>query len=168
MQIRPAEATDMDTVAALHAANWRASYRGMLPDAYLDNEVGDDLQRQWQRAFIAPNDVVLVASDPDIVGFIAVWCRPDPFIDNLHVDPGRRSQGVGAKLMRASGALLRQNGHNAAYLWVLEDNRRAVAFYERLGGVAVERAVKPIFANDVPHLKIAWPDLLALTHSSPA
>ena len=97
MQIRPAEASDMDTVAALHAASWRASYRGMLPDAYLDNEVGDDVQRQWQGAVIAPNDVVLVASDPNIVGFIAVWCRPDPFIDNLHVDPQRRSEGVGPR-----------------------------------------------------------------------
>ena len=35
---RQAEASDSDAIAALHVKSWRATYRGILPDIYLDNE----------------------------------------------------------------------------------------------------------------------------------
>ena len=70
------------------------------PPTYLDNEVGGDLAAQWRDRTITDDDVVLVVEDSEIVGFIAVWCEPDPFIDNLHIFPARRSGGLGRELMK--------------------------------------------------------------------
>ena len=159
MIIRPAVESDRLAIAAVHAASWREAYRGILPGAYLDNDVGEDLANQWRDSTMTEDDVVLVAEDPDIVGFIAVWCRPDPFIDNLHVLPARRSGGLGRELMKHAAQELGTRGHETAYLWVLEDNRRARAFYGRLGGREVETKTKPIFGHDLPHVKIVWSDL---------
>jgi len=123
----------------------------------------DDLSGHWPGTRIEPEDVVLVAERPDVIGFFAVWCRPDPFIDNLHVLPNMRSKGVGEGLMIAAAERLIGRGHSTATLWVFEENRRAVRFYERLGGVACERAVKKVFGHASPALKVVWSDLSTIT-----
>jgi len=163
--VRPAGAQDAAAIAAVHAASWRDTYGGMLPEDYLANAVGADLEQQWTAHDFRERDVVLVAEDDGagkIAGFIAIWCRPDPFIDNLHVDPAQRSAGLGVKLMRAAGAELIARGHGTAWLWVFADNVRAIAFYERLGGTVIARADKQVFGHQVPSLKIAWDDLRAV------
>jgi ribosomal protein S18 acetylase RimI-like enzyme len=152
-------------VARLHALSWRDSYRGLLSDDYLDNDVDQELQRHWTEARIEPDDLVLVAERPNggILGFVAVWCRPEPFIDNLHVAPDGRSQGVGTRLMAAAARCLLERGKSAAFLWVFEDNRRAVALYERLGGTRTDRMIKPVFGNAVVQVKFVWTDLAELS-----
>ena len=134
MRIRPAKRDDTQAIAAVQSVSWKDAYKGMLPDEYLGNDVADELARHWKALEICPKDVVLVAEEGEIIGFVAVWCRPDPFIDNLHVLPDWRSKGVGKKLMTAAAEQLVQLSHSTAYLWVLEENDRAVKLYEELGG----------------------------------
>jgi ribosomal protein S18 acetylase RimI-like enzyme len=101
----------------------------------------------------------LVAEDNGIIGFIAVWCRPNPFIDNLHVKPSRRSNKVGSTLLKSAARRLMQLGHRTAYLWVVASNERALRFYTRLGGVCSDRAMKNLFGHEVPNIKVEWSDI---------
>ena len=146
-------------IAAVQAASWRTTYRGMLSDDYLDNKVDDELGETWSSIELSPQDVVLVAEDEPVVGFIAIWCRPDPFIDNLHVLPEKKSQGIGKKLMRAAAQELQRLGHSTVYLWVFESNKAAIGFYERLGGVRGQTENHDVFGHSVSNLKIEWPDI---------
>jgi len=157
--IRRAAPGDLRAIAAIHAASWREAYRGMLPDSYLENEVGPDLEAHWRSTDIKPGDVVLVAEEDAPLGFIAVWCRPDPYIDNLHVLPGHNSKGIGARLMGAAAEILLSQGHTTAQLWVLEQNTRALKFYRRLGGEAVETVDRPVFDQEALQTKVVWRDL---------
>lgn len=167
MQIRPAGPDDMAAIAALQAASWRDSYRGLLSDSYLQHEVSADLLRHWQSVEPRDQDVVLVAEQAGaVVGFIAVWCDGEPMIDNLHVLPDQRSQGTGRKLMQAAAASLMAGGRDSAYLWVLEGNDGALRFYEALGGRKAERAGKEIFGQVVPSVKVAWSDLSVIANPS--
>ncbi len=168
VRIRKATRRDLGEIARLHALSWRDSYRGLLSDDYLNNEVDQELQRHWTEARIEPDDLVLVAErqNGSILGFVAVWCRPDPFIDNLHVAADERSQGVGTHLMAAAARCLLERGKSRAFLWVFEGNRRAVAFYERLGGKRTDRMTKPVFGNDVVQIKLEWADLAELSNKS--
>ncbi|HMB76684.1 MAG TPA: GNAT family N-acetyltransferase [Kiloniellaceae bacterium] len=160
MRIRPASDDDRRAIAAIQTASWRATYRGMLPDAYLDGAVAADHRKNWQELAIAAGDLVLVAEDGGaLVGFIAVWCRPDPYIDNLHVAAGQQGKGIGKALMAAAADRLQQRGHGTAYLWVFENNRPAIGFYESLGGRIAAQAAKEFYGQAVPSVKIAWPDL---------
>jgi len=104
-------------------------------------------------------DIVLVAEEDFLVGFVAVWCRPVPFLDNLHVRPSHRSNKIGSALMKAAAKELIKKGHQTAYLWVFESNEKAIRFYERLGGSQTDQATQNIFGYDVPSRKIEWDNL---------
>ena len=145
--IRPATVADADAIAALHAASWRSAYRGIFKDEHARPVA------RWRASgalagklgAMAPNDTVLIAGD---VGFIAVWAKGDPgfgaYIDNLHVRPDRRSGGLGRRLLGAAMQRVAARGERRAYLWVFDDNTRAIDFYRRLGGEIVERGLDEI------------------------
>ena len=159
MVIRPAIAADFEAIAAVQTESWQDTYRNNLPEEYLCGPIVDDLKDHWSKLTIETKDVVLVADDNGVVGFIAIWCRPDPYIDNLHVKPSHRSMGLGALLMKSAARKLIQQGHKTAYLWVVESNERAIRFYTRLGGIPTDKALKDLFGHDVPNIRIEWSNL---------
>jgi ribosomal protein S18 acetylase RimI-like enzyme len=163
MDIRPATEDDLTTIASIHATSWRDTYAGILPADYLRDQVQQDLQAYWKQREILPQDVVLVADTTDgPVGFIAVWCQPSPFIDNLHVSPPMRSRGIGAVLMEVAAGRLIAQGHSTAYLWVFERNEAAIRFYQRLGAVKGRQEIKEVFGHRVLSVRMEWSDLGAI------
>ncbi len=159
MNIRPAQPTDMLAIAAVQSESWQDTYADVLPAEFLANQLPLDLQKHWTDGEIQAQDVVLVAEDNEVIGFIAVWCRPHPYIENLHVKPIHRSKKVGLALMKAAAQHLLQQGQTTVYLWVVENNARAIRFYERLGGVQTDTKTLNLFGNDAPAVKIEWTDI---------
>lgn len=159
MKIRHAQPSDLALVADIQTESWQDAYADVFPADYLVNQLSQNLKRHWNEMEIRPEDLVLVAEDDVVVGFIAIWCRPDPMIDNLHVKPARRSQKLGSALMQAAARHLIQQGHKSAYLWVVQSNQRAIRFYEKLGGVRTGLADLDLFGQAVPCLKIEWADI---------
>jgi ribosomal protein S18 acetylase RimI-like enzyme len=159
MNIRPALEADIPNIIALQAESWKDAYSNIFPVEYLNFQLTSDLKQRWAGLSFYPEDVILITEDLEMIGFIAVWCRPDPFIENLHVKPTQRSKRVGATLMKSAAERLTQQGHRTAYLWVLESNKRAIQFYERLGGIKTIQVVKNLFGYDVLAVKIEWMDI---------
>lgn len=159
MNIRHAEGSDLPSIAAVQTDSWQDTYAGVLPAEYLANQVPQDLKRHWDEVEIQPEDLVLVADGEGVAGFIAIWCRPDPYIENLHVKPALRSQKLGSALMKSAARHLIQRGHESAYLWVVQSNQRAIRFYEKHGGVQTVRQVNNHFGYEMPCIKIEWTDL---------
>ena len=159
MIIRKARRRDFYHITALQVENWIDVYSGILPDTYLTGHLTNDITRHWHEAEILSQDVVLVAEKTDITGFIAVWCRPDPYIDNLHVRMNMRSQRVGTTLLISAFQLLSQHGHQSVFLWVVENNIQAIRFYKNLGGIVTEYADKELFGHSVKSAKVVWPDI---------
>lgn len=156
--IRQAKPSDLQDIVAIHIESWQDAYADVFPAAFLTGCITRVLEKHWKEIEIQQDDILLVATEGSIVGFAAVWCRPHPFIDNLHVKPLQRSQSIGTKLMQAVAQDLIHKGHHTAYLWVFEENANAVRFYERLGGIPKESAIKNVFGHDVPSRKIEWDD----------
>lgn len=86
----------------------------------------------------------MAEEDETLVGFISFYLDNDPnlgtLIDNLHVAPALKGRGIGAALWREGVRqvmpLARQPGF---YLYVYGNNLSAIRFYERMGGVCVNR-----------------------------
>lgn len=147
LRIRSANPEDAAEIAALHAASWRANYRGSFDDAYLDGPIhGERLQIWTDRLLHAQaGQITLLAEAGGIaVGFVCVVLDHDraygSFIDNLHVAVARKGQGLGRRLMREAGkSMLDAVPLRPAYLFVLAANLAAQAFYDRMGGSVAER-----------------------------
>jgi hypothetical protein len=165
LPIRPATVADADAIAALHAASWRSAYRGIFKESTLGSALDGERRVHWsgRLAVMVPDDTVLIAGD---LGFIAVWAQGDPgfgaYIDNLHVRPERRSGGLGRRLLGKAMRRVAGRGETGAYLWVFDDNVRAIDFYRRLGGEIVEGGFDEIDGAQVAHSRIVWRDIARL------
>ena len=165
MKIRQATQSDFQAIAAIHIESWKDSYPDVLPAEFLDWKINRVFLKHWNEIEMQNEDIILVAEENYVIGFIAVWCRPIPFIDNLHVRPSKRSKKVGSALMSAVSKELINHGHKTAYLWVFESNQKAIRFYERLGGIQKEQSMKTVFGYDVLSRKIEWNDLSLICES---
>jgi ribosomal protein S18 acetylase RimI-like enzyme len=163
--IRAATPADADALAALHAASWRSSYRGILSDATLGPGLDEERRRHWRAKLenADRDDLVLMV---DGLAFITVWAEGDPgfgaYVDNLHVHPDRRGGGIGRRLLQEAARRLALRGERRAYLWVFDANVRTVDFYLRLGGEIVERGFDEIDGATVPHSRVVWRDIGSL------
>ena len=166
MNVRSATKADLPNIAALHIQSWRDAYAGLLPADFLGAPLEQEFTRHWRDVHLQPRDVVLVAEDRVLCGFIAVWCRPAPHIDNLHIKPLLRSRRIGTLLLRSAVEELLARGYKTADLWAFTTNRKAIRFYERMGGVVVEEAPQDIFGYSISSLRIEFTDLAALTYRS--
>ena len=126
MIIRKAKNSEFNIIADIHIESWRNSYANVLPPGFLNKKIVPSFKEHWSNVEIQNDDVVLVAEEKEIIGFIAVWCRPIPFIDNLHVKPSHRSQNVGTALMKAAAEALLMKGNRTGYLWVFHSNEKAM------------------------------------------
>ena len=144
MEYRTATPADADEIARLHAESWRNSYRGTYADAYLDGPVYDDRQDVWRSRMAAPDpraDTIVAVDGETMVGFVHTILDDDPtwgaLLDNLHVSPDRKGGGIGSALMaRTAAAVVERAPGRGLYLWVLDTNVAAQAFYRARGGRA--------------------------------
>lgn len=162
---------DTQAIARLHALSWEQNYRGEFSDHYLDHEVWEDRLKTWTARMENPSaeQYVIMAKEGDtLCGFACVYLRHDPvwgaLLDNLHVLPSWKKNGIGRKLMqKAAEWVWHQDPTSKMYLWVLESNAGARKFYERIGGQLAE---KTIMSNpgggESPVLQYVWPDLIQL------
>ena len=180
-RFRTARTSDARGIAGLHVDSWRRHYRGAYSDAFLDGDVDDFLLAVWTERMSAPDplDRTIVAEfDGEIVGIAhtslgknSTW---GSILDNLHVAYGLKRQGIGTRLLALSArAVLDWTPGSGLYLWVLEQNPAARAFYEAQGGRIVDRIEvsppggDPAKLNGKPMaLRCAWPDPATLARAT--
>lgn len=179
LRFRAAGAADAAAIAALHADSWQRHYRGAFSDAFLDNDVTGYLLGTWTRRWAVPDPrarTILAelagggGGDVRLVGLAHTVLDDDPawgaLLDNLHVAHGLKRRGVGTRLMSLTArAVLAERPGSGMYLWVLEQNDDARAFYEACGGTRVETSDvrppggDPTRLHGTPRcLRYAWPD----------
>ena len=155
-RVRAAHAGDAEALSAIHAQGWRETYTGRVPaDVFAEMErAGPD---RWRRAIIEPEGRMtwLAERDGVVVGLAQAEAvgpghvRPLQ-LSVLYVLRTHQGTGTGQRLLDVS------IGDAPCFLWIAEENPRALAFYrrngfapdgareieERLGGVAGIRLVR--------------------------
>lgn len=162
---RPATTTDAVTIAELHAASWRIAYRGLLLDQYLDNDLSGERKAYWSKKVVSLKEkefIILATDDHDeALGFVAVMDQPElgysALVDNLHVRPDLKGQGIGKSLMQAAARQLLTSGRTSYYLWVLNGNDPACRFYESIGGIESDETTVHFGGKDVRATRYVWP-----------
>jgi ribosomal protein S18 acetylase RimI-like enzyme len=142
VNLRRATPADAQGIAEAHAASWQAAYRGLLPDAVLDNLSVTERQAMWEaRLAKGPSNLWVTGPEDQVSGFIAggpsrdADLPPPEFseIAALYVRAETWGTGCGYVLCQAAFADMRQAAAQTAIVWVLAGNTRARRFYERAG-----------------------------------
>ena len=172
--VRRASARDIAAIAALHADSWRRHYRGALRDSYLDGDIDTDRHAVWTERLTAPgaDEFTLVADHlTEVVGFVHMILDDDPrwgaLLDNLHVSYRLKRGGIGRRLLAEAARQLAQRrpADSRFYLWVLDQNAAARAFYETCGGTTVETTFEDLLPDgSLAHChRVAWSDAALVT-----
>ena len=143
---RDAVDTDAASIARLHAESWRRHYRDAYPEDFFGPSLDADRLTTWTERLATPDGTHTTVGtvEGDVVAFIHLAFDSDEtfgtLIDNLHVRHDLQRRGLGASLvMHGAAAASIRARDGGVYLWVLELNLRAQAFYQAIGGRAADR-----------------------------
>jgi GNAT superfamily N-acetyltransferase len=143
--VRKAELSDAAAIAALHVRSWETAYRGLVPDAFLDDLADDAWLGRWTDALTGAGRegvhqlVSTAAWDGPPCAVAACGPAMEPTAARtaqlyvLYAEPSSWGCGHGGALLRRVQELLAADGHAGALLWVAAGNARAIGFYEHHG-----------------------------------
>lgn len=171
LTLRPATLADAPDIARVRIDSWRATYRGLIPDAYLDGMQVDASIAIWERVLAAKTDaasVFVIAHDAAIVGFAAGNRLTDPKYERdaelsaVYVRPDYQRAGLGHRLVGAVVEAMRANGASGMIVWTIAGNKPARTFYEQLGGLLLVEQPFQWEGMDLVEAAYVWDDLPAL------
>jgi len=164
--IRSASVEDAKAIAFVQVEGWRSTYGGIVPDAYLaamDVESGTE---SWKSPLESSEVAAFVAEDAaGVFGFICGGKLReggegyDAELYAIYLLQDRQRGGAGRRLACTLAEVLRQQGFKSMVVWVLEENRRAVAFYKSLGAVQILQKAVNIGGAELSDLCLGWADL---------
>ncbi len=131
---RPAVAEDMDALADIWFDGWFEAHADHVPDELKALRNRDSLRIRLEN-MLETTDVVGPVGAP--VGFCTV--KGDE-IYQFYISPAARGTGTADALIQAGEKRLKDSEIEVGQLWVIPQNARAIAFYQRNGwdGDAVE------------------------------
>lgn len=175
INFRPAVVEDAQAIAALRVDSWRATYRGVMPDAYLDNMQAEQSAAMWQQVLsIAASGICVfvaeagVGAEAEIVGFASgMLLTPEKFdcnaeLTGIYIKPIAQRGGVGRHLLSLVTHRLQQTGALSLLSWVISENQAARKFHEEL---SAELLVEQAFTwdnLDLMEVGYGWKNLDAL------
>ncbi|TDU91464.1 ribosomal protein S18 acetylase RimI-like enzyme [Kribbella voronezhensis] len=139
LTVRPAQPNDLYGAAVARVASWRGAFTGLVPQDFLDAMDPAKIAAGWAESITAGRSRLYVAAAGDrIVGYSGMGpAREGPAdageLYALFVHPDWWGTGAGRLLTDAAITDLRGEGCTEVWLWVLEANARARAFYRRYG-----------------------------------
>lgn len=139
--LRSATPHDAEHIARLHTLSWQSAYSHILPATFLSDDAPTEHATRWRNYFDrdeAEWGLVLIAeSDRVPVGFVSAERPVDSargvLLDCLHVHPAHHGGGTGKRMVEAVRGWARNIGSDKVHLSVLDDNVRAIGFYEHNG-----------------------------------
>ena len=143
--IREYQPQDFDAVTIL----WRISREKSLPDFQMEKGHFFYEDRNYFQNFVLKhNQVWVVDWDKRPVGFMAM---NKDFIDQLYIDPDYQRRGIGQAFLDFA----RERSPEHLWLYTLQVNVNARAFYEKNGFVAEQFGVSPPPESE-PDVEYHW------------
>ena len=160
----------------VQVASWRDTYRGIVPQEFLDSiKVGDWTERRFRE--LVSSRVGTCSHVAEVENEVVGWAYSGPNRDQdltyagelyaIYLLPEYQRRGIGLALTVAAAASLVESGMSSMLLWVLAENWPAHRFYEALGGEYI--CEQQIAIGNVPLLEVSygWKDLSHLVALRP-
>ncbi|HVP62183.1 MAG TPA: GNAT family N-acetyltransferase [Myxococcaceae bacterium] len=164
-QIRQATSRDAPAIARVQVLTWQQTYRGILPDAFLDSLDVERSAESWRAVISDRRRSTHVVDGPGVVGFCTAGpSRGDPAaafrgeVEAIYVHPAEQGRGHGSALIRAAMVWLAAKRLTPVMVWALEANSPAHAFYQALGARRLDTRLLRIADALYPEVGFGWPE----------
>jgi L-amino acid N-acyltransferase YncA len=163
MKIRRATLGDATGIANVHVQTWRSTYKGIIPDEYLDSLTIENRTKSWQRHLRTLHIAIFVVENEagEIIGFAAGGPEQTKNFNyqaelyTIYILDDYQQQNIGKQLFKTVVEFLEEKQYQNMLIWALEKNvnRR---FYESLGGQLVASKSISIFGKELREVGYAW------------
>lgn len=164
MNIREANAEDMELIANLYVMNWKKTYVGLLQDNFLNGLTVNDGINKWQEYLTKEKHRIFVAyENENFLGFSA--CKEDEelknclYLDSLHVSESSRGKGVGTKLINTVGSYAYIKGYEHMSICIVKGNDKAKRIYEKMGAKHYKDFIDYFGDTESNSEKLIWNNL---------
>lgn len=137
--IRLPTQNDRLAIGHVYCEAWKAAYRGIVPDDFLDGLTDENCAPRSIRS----KGALICETEGRIIGAASFGARRDcpdaqtGELYSIYVLPECWRTGAGSALFEAVRNELRADGYSSMFLWTLSENRRARRFYEKMGMNAI-------------------------------
>jgi GNAT superfamily N-acetyltransferase len=152
--IRAAKLADAEGIARAHAASWRTSYRGVLPDAALDRFDARERAASW-RQVLADRGVLTLVGFCD-AGRSRGTTSHAAEVYRMYIEHHAKRHGLGREMFEQVTDWLRGQELRSLIIWVLDNNHHARRFYEAMGGRPAQRVPSRVFGFPIVELAYVW------------
>ena len=129
-------------MAKIKVDSWQHTYKNIIDQKYLDSLNYEEQTNKYIDSFDEYKSTVLVAEDTNnhkIIGYACFSTEVNEFADSelisLYLDPKHTKKGIGTSLFREVTKELKKYNKKTMILWCIKDNKNAIKFYEKLGGI---------------------------------
>ncbi|MGN7478149.1 GNAT family N-acetyltransferase [Solibacillus silvestris] len=145
MIIRKAEMEDAENIAKVHVDSWRTTYKGIIPQNFLDKLSYEQRTTLWENNMANPAGTVYVAETDEnkIIGFVVGEKRDTNTeqgatdLSAIYLLEQWQGKGVGKLLLKQMMQTFKEQGFHKVYVDVLADNK-AREFYKYYGAQYVK------------------------------
>lgn len=175
MRIRTARWADAPEIARVRVDSWRTTYRGMLPDEYLDGLSVEYHTRNWQGLLRDEQGqeftYVAETEGGEVVGFVTGGVERTNHPEYagelyaIYLLEGYQGQGLGRRLAGTLGRQMLAKGMPSMLVWVLSTNP-ARGFYEALGGQFLGEKAVLVGSGIYQEVSYGWKDVAELVRKT--
>ena len=133
---------DQEGMAKIKVDCWQDTYKNIIDQSYLDSLNYEIQTNKYIDSFDEYKNMVLVAEDVNdhkIIGYSCFSTDANEYADaeliSLYIDKNYSRQGVGTSLLRETIKELKKYNKKTMMLWCIKENKNAIKFYEKMGGI---------------------------------
>lgn len=134
MEVRLANPSDAEAVAKIRVSAYKISYRGYLPDNFLDSLKIDDDVIKMTEEYLKDGKMYLAIDNNQPIAYAHVTDRENNVfsIDALYCHPEHQKKGAGRLLVETLCQMKKEQGFKYCSVSTLKDGP-SIAFYEKVG-----------------------------------
>lgn len=163
MQIRRAKLDDAQSIAKVHVDSWRTTYKGIIPNDFLNNLSYEQRTELWKKNITRKDNYVVIVENNEgqILGFADAWKRENNVEENsvdltsMYLLEKHQGKGIGKKLFKELFEYFKQKGYEKIFVEVLEENKTRF-FYEYYGAKLVKKVQIKIGGKILNELTYEW------------
>jgi ribosomal protein S18 acetylase RimI-like enzyme len=161
--IRPAITEDASRLAEIHIFGWRMAYKGIISDEILFKLLQVNKRiKTFKKTIGEKKEETYVFEDKGIVkAFMTIGKsrnedKSDAFeLWGIYVEPAFKRSGIGKELLEYCEEIGKERNYTENILWVLEKNKPARLFYEKMGYKAdgKEKLIEKYNVKEIRYIK---------------